>query len=278
MTAALVSRSVKIYQAQLSARFMAETARFARFISDNLSIMLLGWALVAALAGGVRLAMLLSTFPKLAKIEYLPQLILPYLLIAAAPAVGHALASRCFAADVPAPQPSLRLARYGRWRALTASDARQSPLFGISGLMTSLVAGILLSMGLRLAEYFLAMPAVPSMAPGWVVAVSRAMTFDLIFFSFLYAVCVTMALRAAPLFPRMLLYAWLCDLMSQMAIAHFTIAAGGVPGEIAPLLQTYLFANIQKVLISMTIWLPYLLVSDRVNVTFRGRIRLAGSA
>ena len=274
----MVNRTIKAIYTQLAGRFADETARLARFISEQLRTMLLGWAVLALLGGGIRLAILLSTFPKLAQFKYLPQLILPYLLIAAAPAVGYALASRCFAADVPAPQPSLRLARYGRWRALTASDARQSPLFGISGLMTSLVAGILLSMGLRLAEYFLAMPAVPSMAPGWVVAVSRALTFDLVFFSFLYAVCVTMALRAAPLFPRMLLYAWLCDLMSQVAIAHFTIAAGGVPGEIAPLLQTYLFANIQKVLISMTLWLPYLLVSDRVNVTFRGRVRLAGAA
>ena len=156
---------------------------------------------------------------------------------------------------------------------LSPEAARQDPAFGVSGLMTSLVAGLLLSMAIRFGEYMLVMPAVPSMAPAWAVAASRVMTFDLVFFSFLYAVCVTMALRAAPLFPRMLLYAWLCDIAWQLAIARVTIDAGGLPSDVASPLQFYLVANIKKVLISMTIWLPYLLVSARVNLTFRQRVR-----
>ena len=96
-----------------------------------------------------------------------------------------------------------------------------------------------------------------------------------LFLSFLYAVCITLALRAAPLFPRMLVYAWLCDVMMQLAIAHYAASVGGMPGELAISLQSYLTANIQKVLISVVIWLPYLLMSARVNVTFRNRIRFA---
>jgi hypothetical protein len=38
-------------------------------------------------------------------------------------------------------------------------------------------------------------------------------------------------------------------------------------------LQAFLAGNIKKVLISVMIWLPYLLVSNRVNVTFRQRVR-----
>ena len=38
-------------------------------------------------------------------------------------------------------------------------------------------------------------------------------------------------------------------------------------------MQAFLVANVKKVLISVVIWLPYLLISNRVNVTFRQRVR-----
>ena len=273
MSATLIKDAFNSFSADLIARWTLESTRLAKFIERRLVAMLTGWAVLALLGGGIRLWGLISILPKIASIKYLPMLILPYVLIAVAPAVGFALASRVFASDAPGPQPSLRLARFGQWQPVSLQAAQQNPQFGVSGLMTSLVGGMLLSMVMRMVEYYVAMPTIPSMGPAWAFAAFRAMTLDLILFSFLYAVCITMALRAAPLFPRMLLYVWLCDIAWQLAIARVTIDAGGLPSEVATPLQSYLVANIQKVLISMTIWLPYLLVSARVNLTFRQRVR-----
>ena len=72
---------------------------------------------------------------------------------------------------------------------------------------------------------------------------------------------------------RSLAYTWLCDVLMQVAIARYTISAGGLPNEIAEPLLAFLSANIKKVLISVMIWLPYLVVSNRINVTFRQRVR-----
>ena len=46
-----------------------------------------------------------------------------------------------------------------------------------------------------------------------------------------------------------------------------------VPADVANALQSLLEGNIKKVLISGLVWLPYLILSDRVNVTFRQRVR-----
>jgi hypothetical protein len=41
---------------------------------------------------------------------------------------------------------------------------------------------------------------------------------------------------------------------------------------VASALHTLLEGNVKKVLISMALWLPYLLLSTRVNVTYRHRV------
>jgi len=46
--------------------------------------------------------------------------------------------------------------------------------------------------------------------------------------------------------------------------------------EVAQARQPFVTGNLQKVLISVTLWLPYLLVSRRVNLTFRHRVRVRG--
>ena len=48
--------------------------------------------------------------------------------------------------------------------------------------------------------------------------------------------------------------------------------AGAIPPEVVEPLVQLLNGNITKVLISAAIWLPYLLLSDRINVTYRHRI------
>jgi uncharacterized protein involved in propanediol utilization len=57
----------------------------------------------------------------------------------------------------------------------------------------------------------------------------------------------------------------------QVATAKMATAAH-LPGTVGAALQGLLEGNVKKVLISVAIWLPYLLLSKRVNVTFRNRV------
>lgn len=254
-------------------RLLAESRRVAAFIDRRLTALLGGWAIVSLVLGGAKLALLMVVHPKLARADLLAGVVGSYLLIAAAPVVAYLLVNRIFAKGRFAAQPAFRLCRYGQWASVSSAEARKHPNFGMCGLLVSLVAGLLLSVSLRMIEYFVAMPAVPGGAPPWASAVFQIMTFDLVYFSFLYAVCITMALRAAPLFPRMLCYTWLCDLLMQLAIARHTAGVGGLPPQVASALQPYLLVNVKKILISVVIWLPYLIVSTRINLTFRLRIK-----
>jgi hypothetical protein len=79
------------------------------------------------------------------------------------------------------------------------------------------------------------------------------------------------ALRRVPLFPRLLLAIWLGDVAMQLITAQLAVGTD-LPAKVASALQTFLTGNVKKVLISMGLWLPYLLLSTRVNVTYRHRI------
>ncbi|WP_375196236.1 DUF2569 family protein [Sphingobium sp.] len=81
-----------------------------------------------------------------------------------------------------------------------------------------------------------------------------------------------MALRLAPLFPRFLVMVWGVDLLAQLIIARLIADVANVPSGVDAALLDMLTGNVKKVLISAAIWLPYLLLSDRVNVTFRHRV------
>ena len=89
--------------------------------------------------------------------------------------------------------------------------------------------------------------------------------------NFFYMVCFVMALRTIPLFPKMLLYTWLLDVSLQLSIAKI-MAQMATPAEVASTLVSLLNGNIDKVLLSAAIWLPYMMLSERVNVTFRHRV------
>jgi hypothetical protein len=58
----------------------------------------------------------------------------------------------------------------------------------------------------------------------------------------------------------------------QLFTAKLVMSTGAVPPAVADALQQILTGNSKKVLISMALWLPYLLLSTRVNVTYRHRI------
>ena len=97
------------------------------------------------------------------------------------------------------------------------------------------------------------------------------MSFDVVVFTSLYAIAFVAALRRSPLFPRLLLAIWLCDVAAQLLVAEI-VSSTGLPAAVADALHHLLDGNINKVLISMALWLPYLLLSKRVNVTFRHRV------
>lgn len=259
--------------AAIRKRLVNESARVAEFLDRNLSVMLGGWAVLTLVFGAIRLTALIVAHPQLARLPLVADLIFSYALIAASPLAAYALIARSFPKDRLPVQPAIRLCHFGKWSSVSPTDARDRPEFGMSGLLVSLVAGLVLSISMRMIEYFLAMPAVPNMAPDWAVTMFRLMTFDLVFFGFLYTVCIGMALRAAPLFPRMLCYTWICDLLMQLAIARHMTGVVGLPGDVAQALEPYVLVNIKKILISVVIWLPYLIVSNRINLTFRLRVR-----
>jgi hypothetical protein len=89
-----------------------------------------------------------------------------------------------------------------------------------------------------------------------------------------FAFCFVLALCSVPWFPKVMVFVWGLDLFIQPLIAARRQRAGGLPPMVAMPLQTQLFGNIQKVLISVAVWLPYLILSDRVNITYRQRVRM----
>lgn len=195
----------------------------------------------------------------------------PYLLIAFAPMAGYRLAAASFPNGLRIAQPAWRLSIYGRWRKLSLLDARANPAFGPAGFMASLLVGLLLNIPVRSFEFLLAMPAVSGNAPAWSQTLFLMMAADVVVMSFFYMVCFVLALRTVPLFPRMLLFAWMLDVTAQLIIAREVGAMPGLPTQVAAPLRDLLYGNITKVMISAFVWLPYLILSERVNVTYRQR-------
>ncbi len=198
--------------------------------------------------------------------------VMPYVLLTCAPLLSMALALRWFAEGDRFARPRLRLSRVGRWRDIDPAEARRDPLYGTSGLMVSLLVGMLINVPVRAAEYLAAMPALSGPVPDWLGVLHFMLTLDVVLMSSLYVVAFVAALRRVPLFPRLLAAIWLLDLLMQTSIASIVMASRDVPGAVATSLHTVLDGNVKKVLVSVALWAPYLLMSRRVNVTFRSRL------
>lgn len=200
------------------------------------------------------------------------QSVLSYMLLVIAPVASIVLALRWFEnADLHS-QPAIRVAFPGKWRSVSLDEARGHSLYGASGIMVSLLIGLLLNVPVRAAEYLAAIPPIASEVPQWLSTLQVAMTFDVVAFTSLYSIAFVAALRRAPIFPRLLVAIWAGDILMQLVIASVVSAAPSLPGDVAHALHTLLYGNVQKVMISVCLWLPYLLLSKRVNVTYRRRV------
>jgi hypothetical protein len=138
--------------------------------------------------------------------------------------------------------------------------------------MVSLLVGMLLNVPVRALEYLAAIPALSGPVPAWLSTLHLMMTLDVVLLSSLYTIAFVAALRRVPLFPRLLAAIWAIDLAMQLGIAGAVAGTEGLPPKVADALHTLLDGNAKKVLISIGLWLPYLLLSKRVNITYRHRV------
>lgn len=250
-------------------KLRAKSTALLMSIETSLPRLMTGWFIVAMLASVLRIA--------LSPLHAAPaaDTLLPYLLLVTAPLLSMGLALHWFKEGHLLPQPSTRLARVGRWQSISRAEAERHPLYGSSGIMVSLLVGMLLNVPVRALEYLAAIPALSGTVPAWLATLHLMMTFDVVLLSSLYTVAFVAALRKVPLFPRLLAAIWAVDLAMQLGIASIVAGTEGLPLTVAEALRNLLDGNAKKVLISIGLWLPYLLMSKRVNVTYRHRIERA---
>lgn len=247
-------------------KMRAKSASLLLTLESRLPRIMTFWFVIAMLASTVRiLASPIHGAPDVSTFA-------PYALLVCAPLASMGLALIWFNRGEALPQPVTRLAIIGRWRTISAAQARRHPLYGSSGIMVSLLVGMLLNVPVRSLEYLAAMPALSGNVPEWLSTLQIALTLDVVLLSSLYTIAFVAALRRVPLFPRLLVAIWLIDITMQLGIASAVAGTDGLPNPVADALHTLLDGNVKKVLISVCLWLPYLLLSKRVNVTFRHRI------
>lgn len=239
------------------------------FLSLRMDLVAALWIALCALISVPKIAFARSPVTGLADLAVLS---LPYLAIMAAPIFGYWAAAGSFPNGLLMAQPRFRLAFYGRWQRMSVIEAHRDPRFGPTGFMVSLLVGLLLNVPVRLLEFAAAVPAMNAHAPVWGQTIFLSMAAEVCTMSFLYMACFVMALRKVPLFPRMLALVWGMDMLAQLAIANVVAGADHLPLAVATALQDLLAGNIKKVMVSVVVWLPYLLLSERVNVTYRHRV------
>nr|WP_166180953.1 DUF2569 domain-containing protein [Altererythrobacter segetis] len=255
----------------LARRFLVSTRRIGKALEVRMDAIVGAWAAVLLLATGLKIAGSGVVSPTVGQMLAMA---FPFLLLGAAPVLGYRFAIACAVRTGDRRQPSFRLARFGRWREAGPLDRRRARIGGKAGFLVSLMVGLLLNVPVRSLKFLAIVPPIVPADPYWSQVLVATFTLQAATVNFLYMVCFVMALRSRPLFPRMLLLVWMVDLASQGLIAS-AMATSGLPAElVGPLIAT-LHENLAEVLISMALWLPYLLVSDQVNLFFRNRVRAA---
>lgn len=260
VTRLFASYSQSLYQRSLAV---------APFLSQRMVWIAAAWIAFAGCTAALRMAFPAS--PVHNAWDALPMLVM-YSAIIAAPVSGYLIARSAFAGD-RARQPLLfHFSFVGKWQNISPDQASAHPLFGPAGFLASLLVGLILNVLIRSGEFFVAVPAISMHAPDWAMALFIVMSFEVIVMNFFYMVAFVMALRNVPLFPRMLLFVWMTDILMQLLIANQLSQIGSLPAAVTAPLVTLLEGNLTKVAISIAIWLPYMLLSDRVNITYRSRL------
>lgn len=249
-------------------RLETRSLAIPRLLTQRITMFAAAWLAIFGLGSLLRIGFPSSPVESL---NDLMGLIIPYLLITLAPIAGYMIASASFPRGTLTAQPEIRLSLFGKWRRLSVLDAKDNTACGPAGFLASLLIGLLLNVVLRSFEFLLAMPALNHHAPEWGQILFHLMAADVVVMSFFYMVCFVLALRSVPYFPRMLLFAWGLDITAQLVIARQVGIAANLPANVAETLQHLLHGNIDKVLISAFVWLPYLILSERVNITYRQR-------
>jgi hypothetical protein len=254
-----------VVQQKLHARSVAVLLR----LESGLPRIMTWWLVVALLASALRIV----TSPMRG---YMPDFstIFPYVLLTCAPLVSMGLALRWFHAGDRFPQPPAWLPTIGQWRRVTSAEARSNKLYGTTGMMVSLMLGMLLNVPVRAAEYLAAMPALAGPVPHWLHLLHTMMTLDAVLLSSIYVIVFVAALRRVPHFPRLLVAVWMVDLAMQLGIAQVVTTAGDLPANVGSVLHSLLDGNVKKVMVSVMLWGPDLLLSRRINVTYRQRVEV----
>nr|WP_294812812.1 DUF2569 family protein [uncultured Sphingomonas sp.] len=253
----------------ISRRLGARSVALVGKLEVGLPRLMIFWVVLVSFAAGLRLA---TAATPIATPTDAIRNALPYLLVIVTPVLTIFFGLRAFPSGAFVPQPTGRLAQFGRWRRIDAVTARTLPLFGAGGFMASLLIGILINVPFRTFEFLAGVPALGGMAPDWFRMLYVMMFVDLVFLSGLYAFAFVLALRHVPVFPRFLAGVWVIDVLMQICIARAMAQVADLPGPVGASLADMLEGNLKKVLISVAIWLPYLLLSHRVNLTYRWRV------
>ena len=241
----------------------------APFLSQRMAWIAAAW--IAFAGGAAALRMAFPASPVHNASDALPMVVM-YGAIIAAPVSGYLLARSAFSGDRAREPLMFHFSFVGKWRRISPDQASAHPMFGPVGFLASLLLGLILNVLIRSGEFFVAVPGISMHAPDWAMTLFIVMSLDLVVMNFFYMVAFVMALRNVPLFPRMLLFVWLTDIVMQLMIADQLSQIGSLPAAVTAPLVTLLEGNLTKVAISIVVWLPYMLLSDRVNVTDRSRL------